>query len=586
MLVGTMMTFSTNPMGAHAFLGPTHELWVEIGGVGNGTTEGNAAGNITYVLTTYAGQLANHTIKVKPGTYNATTGETFPLVINHTDANMTLLSTGGAATTVIDAGADTGIIHVQAPNATIGGVGTGFTITNNWATAPNVTGYNVGYGILVCNTTGSARGAKIQGNTFHVKGNAISLCSTANSTQADKAQILDNTFEVGYSAVRVSSQPGGNLVQNIEILRNNVTAMTLAPGDPGLLLESAANATITDNNFTDCDTALIITANNNSAIGVTATASDFNVSGNTFTNCTRGVLIYPGTSSMGGPCTISHVNMTGNTLNGGDEGIWIRNGTDGAIDDIIAHYNNVYNHSQSTGVRNDFTTTNVNATHNWWGDVSGPGGVGGGAGDHVSANVTYSPWLNSTHPGGSPLGGTGKSQAISGSGTLDATAEADITVDVTGTGGVDVGAVKYDGNPTGTNCAGDMGKYFDVNINTTTGLTSLTLKFYYTNAEIAAAGRSQLRVYILIGGTWTPCTHSGYHSIATGPYGGYVAVTVTATSTPSLDDLAGSPFGTGSVSPVGGTIMENEPQLLTTWIGAAAIAIAAAATITIRKRRR
>ncbi|MFP4065108.1 MAG: hypothetical protein ACLFS0_06350, partial [Bacteroidales bacterium] len=35
----------------------------------------------------------------------------------------------------------------------------------------------------------------------------------------------------------------------------------------------------------------------------------------------------------------------------------------------------------------------VNATNNWWGDPSGPGGEGPGSGDSVSEDVAYSPWL-------------------------------------------------------------------------------------------------------------------------------------------------------------------------------------------------
>lgn len=35
----------------------------------------------------------------------------------------------------------------------------------------------------------------------------------------------------------------------------------------------------------------------------------------------------------------------------------------------------------------------VDALYNWWGDASGPGGVGSGTGDEVSVNVLYDPWL-------------------------------------------------------------------------------------------------------------------------------------------------------------------------------------------------
>jgi hypothetical protein len=45
------------------------------------------------------------------------------------------------------------------------------------------------------------------------------------------------------------------------------------------------------------------------------------------------------------------------------------------------------------GVSNLGTGT-LDASHNWWGSVSGPGVEGPGSGDKVSASVTFVPWLN------------------------------------------------------------------------------------------------------------------------------------------------------------------------------------------------
>ena len=36
--------------------------------------------------------------------------------------------------------------------------------------------------------------------------------------------------------------------------------------------------------------------------------------------------------------------------------------------------------------------TPINAENNWWGDSSGPSGIGSGSGDSVSENVDYNPW--------------------------------------------------------------------------------------------------------------------------------------------------------------------------------------------------
>jgi parallel beta-helix repeat protein len=56
------------------------------------------------------------------------------------------------------------------------------------------------------------------------------------------------------------------------------------------------------------------------------------------------------------------------------------------------HYSNI-THNGGYGINNLSSQNIVDATYNWWGDPSGPGGVGPGAGDEVSAYVDYDPWL-------------------------------------------------------------------------------------------------------------------------------------------------------------------------------------------------
>ena len=135
----------------------------------------------------------------------------------------------------------------------------------------------------------------------------------------------------------------------------------------------------------------------------------------------------------GGPGAIISYNVIdgGNTMN---DGIWL----DNAADDSTVSYNQIFNtiyaginirHSctgvsvthnnisgcgtgiekhagdvtgtiinwncisgNSLGVAN-YDTTTINAVNNWWGDVSGPSGVGSGTGDAVSSVVDYDPWL-------------------------------------------------------------------------------------------------------------------------------------------------------------------------------------------------
>jgi len=53
--------------------------------------------------------------------------------------------------------------------------------------------------------------------------------------------------------------------------------------------------------------------------------------------------------------------------------------------------NEIYSNTQY-GIRN-YDAVQMDGTCNWWGDVSGPSGVGSGTGDSVSTNVDYDPWL-------------------------------------------------------------------------------------------------------------------------------------------------------------------------------------------------
>ena len=83
----------------------------------------------------------------------------------------------------------------------------------------------------------------------------------------------------------------------------------------------------------------------------------------------------------------THATVTGNTLTNNSIGIAAGyDGTDTAV--VVAHNNNISGNTQ--GLVSTHLT--VDATNNWWGDVTGPGDVGPGTGDKVSTNVNYKPW--------------------------------------------------------------------------------------------------------------------------------------------------------------------------------------------------
>jgi len=59
---------------------------------------------------------------------------------------------------------------------------------------------------------------------------------------------------------------------------------------------------------------------------------------------------------------------------------------------VVANFNNITGNT-NFGVWSAVTTgPQVDATNNWWGDASGPSGVGPGTGDAININVVYDPW--------------------------------------------------------------------------------------------------------------------------------------------------------------------------------------------------
>ena len=114
------------------------------------------------------------------------------------------------------------------------------------------------------------------------------------------------------------------------------------------------------------------------------------IQGNTITNNACGIIL-----GRDATHTVTNVSIVGNDIlnNIADTGILVKNGSATGNE---AHFNNIV--GNDIGVKNEDPDDTFDATNNWWGDASGPSGVGHGTGDAVSANVDYDPWL------GAPLG--------------------------------------------------------------------------------------------------------------------------------------------------------------------------------------
>jgi outer membrane protein assembly factor BamB len=119
--------------------------------------------------------------------------------------------------------------------------------------------------------------------------------------------------------------------------------------------------------------------------------------------------VYNSTSENGGiylAWSITDISLIGNVVRdntldprkwGNPAGILIGTAVDAA--NVAIHYNSITGNTPF-GITN-LTGVAVDASLNWWGDADGPSGEGIGAGDAVSADVIFSPWLG-VDPDGDP----------------------------------------------------------------------------------------------------------------------------------------------------------------------------------------
>ena len=91
--------------------------------------------------------------------------------------------------------------------------------------------------------------------------------------------------------------------------------------------------------------------------------------------------------------------------------------------------------------------------------------------------------------------------------------------------------------------------YRDVKINDTSGVDSLAIDLYYTDAEVAATGapESSFRLFWWNGSAWQACSDQTLHTDAVAfegsSYSGYVQVTISNATSPSLAQMTGTIFG-------------------------------------------
>ncbi len=281
-------------------------------------------------------------------------------------------------------------------------------IYNNTITSSNDKGINI------CSSSATSSAERIE-----VVGNNISGCSYASiqSVESKYVYIYDNTItSSNIEGIYIGESFATSSAERIEVVGNTISDSRY----PGIMVDYSAPYTyIYNNTLTNCnnygadgtgdwDYASIHVGENEKTPG-SGTNHHTVIDNNTISDGISGIQIWSD------DCTITNntiYNMgltyddTKNTSCGlyYNSGIligtnWLTNnnkptGTTITGNDIHDNHWGLYVRDYANLSPLDPDVLNVTATHNWWGNASGPSGEGYGTGDAVSTSVDYKPWYS------------------------------------------------------------------------------------------------------------------------------------------------------------------------------------------------
>lgn len=502
-----------------------------------------AAKTITTALTYLPAAPAGYTIKVTPS--YAGTGEVYPIAITTGMDSITIEPSSGTVTVgpAATAAATAKVFSVNATAVTI----QGFEITKANTVAIHVTGAAdlSNFAIKDCtfvNLSGAATSAiKVSASTnADITKGTISGCTFV---EADNAVTGGNIIWVDVPA---GPPPATQDISGVTVSGNTITgkgdATSVAFGvvfNSGVTTEPVSG-TIENNTITDL-------YRTGSAIELIGTVGTVKVSDNTVTNCNIGIDAWALTASTVAAPT-QEITLWNNAITD-----CYRTGMKfgGALAVVVADpssvaplFNSIYGNNTS-GAANEADLFNsitapaavVRATHNWWGDASGPGAdsIGG------TAVTAYDPWLGAS---------VSAAKVALDVASLDAKTEVGVTVTGAAPGALlitdIIGAALYTDNP----------------IEGETEFTALDNGFFDVYAYDAAAGwiatdevvlklynsaiTSDSKVYAWspTEDVWKECTLKGYSSAG----GAHIWVKVhseintIAPTTPAIEELQYLPF--------------------------------------------
>ncbi|MBA4181522.1 MAG: hypothetical protein C0506_13110, partial [Anaerolinea sp.] len=331
--------------------------------------------NVRRIGTTAQGEINNSvagdTVLVKAGTYPESP---------NIDRSLTLKSESGRNVTTI--ALQPGPTYLGGLTVTGSGNNTtidGFTIEGRDAVDPGLASSN----IVLTNNLGSVK----------VVNNRLRVGKVGSGANGDDGIGLINYYDTSTDTASLS-------------VENNIFEPLSSDGfrafyiNPGVAVFSFKNnviqGTFTGSAITQAKTGLV---ENNTVTGTGAAGSrsaglgvwgypDPGIWGhttfrrNTITGTRRAIGLYSG----------GNVLAEKNILTNNGEGIWVGDSISASLIATLAAHRNSITNSDTVGINNTLAGA-FNATCNWYGAANGPGVVGPGTGDKVTANVTFSPWL-------------------------------------------------------------------------------------------------------------------------------------------------------------------------------------------------
>jgi len=308
----------------------------------------------------------------------------------------------------------------------------------------------------------SADNVKVDGFKIKGGGNGLNAGVYAGIGSASGYQLLNNV--ITDNAIGAYANCDGTCLIKHNLFDGN-NQPTGGSGGAGIYVEGTTALTVEENEFKNH------TVNNPVIFASTASGAHTNLvfKSNSLHNNSYGVYVISvhggnfeantisassGTSlAFAGDDT--NITVTKNVLNSGFRGTRVQDDGYGlgANSAISVNRNSIVGNNDGVGGNYDGLlvsdyTGNLDGTCNWWGDASGPSGVGSGSGDSVSAGVTYSPWLVSSDLDGACAGiavvsdqgdiTINEGQTFVGSGSFDRT-DATITISPAITGFTDNG---------------------------------------------------------------------------------------------------------------------------------------------------